>query len=137
MKFKMLLTKTERLFPFCMNKVFPSITKYSIHKLNPSTVYYYHVTYEFQSESTLNLHSTWMSRNSWLKTGAGWVFVYEESGSGFESRWFHSIQILNPYYLRKPIYNLLPSLGYTNYSTKLNLFQFSEYSTDRTVVIIG
>ena len=75
------------------------------------TVCYHHVTYEVQSESTLYSFS-WMSRNSYhiwslsdckeIQTHShlvrkrtspvwrnGWVFVYEQSGCGFESRCSH------------------------------------------------
>ena len=51
------------------------------------TVCYYHVTYEFQNESTLYIHSIVNLqsnlRSVWLN---GRVFVYELSGCGFESR---------------------------------------------------
>ena len=66
------------------------------------TVCYYHVTYEFQSESTFYslpecqgtpcskhapyLKFKWQQRDSNPKWVNGWVFVYELSGFGFESR---------------------------------------------------
>ena len=68
-------------------------------RLSVLAVCYYHVTHAFQSESTfyncLNVKETlaqnrrniWSLSNSnglvWLN---GWVFVYELSGCGFESR---------------------------------------------------
>ena len=74
-------------------------------------VCYYHVTYEFQSESTLyslpecqgtpfsylkfkwqqrDLNpqplSSWMNTQTFSQAGLGWAFVYELNDCGFESR---------------------------------------------------
>ena len=43
-------------------------------------VCYYHVTHKFQSEFTLYSVPVWLN---------GWVFIYELSGCGFESRCCH------------------------------------------------
>ena len=94
--------------------VFPFLFSYEICFiiLKTLTVCYYHVTYEFQSESTLygclNVKDlfAWNRRHIWSLSDSngirihnhlvrkghsmnGWVFVYELSGCGFESRCCH------------------------------------------------
>ena len=71
-------------------------------------VSYYHVTYTFQSESTL-YKPVWLS---------GWVFIYELSGCGFESCCFHFDHSFSKF--------LFPSLADTieNYLTMLLNFGY-------------
>ena len=72
------------------------------------TVSYYHVTYTFQSESTL-YKPVWLS---------GWVFIYKLSGCGFESCCFHFDHSFSKF--------LFPSLADTivNYLTMLLNFGY-------------
>ena len=92
------------------------------------TVYYYHVTYVFQSESTLysclnvkelraqtrreiwslsccnwpQTHNNFIHKLTLKRTLAlnGWVFVYELSGCGFESSYSNRDFIFKKYYKR-------------------------------------